>query len=152
MLPRVAMRKSSGVCSNCVHQSLDRAVQRFIEAAHLVYPADRVQHSSVMPAAELAADFLERRPGELPRQVHCNLTWEDVCPPIATQGEFQVPHLVQCRSARKRVGELTGSLRAPPTGQRPPFLLASIHPRETKTVPWPVGAWRPPLEQPALRP
>jgi len=45
-----------------VRQLRDREVQRIVEAAHPLGPRDGVQHRSVLPIAELASDFLERRP------------------------------------------------------------------------------------------
>ena len=59
-----------------IHQSRDRAVERFAGPAHLVDRVDGLQHSGVMPAAELPADFLKRRPGDLPGDVHCDLAPE----------------------------------------------------------------------------
>jgi hypothetical protein len=59
--------------------SINRVIQRLVEAADLVDPVDGVQHRGVVPVAELAADFLERRAGQLPCDVHGDLatarTW-----------------------------------------------------------------------------
>ena len=65
--------RSSGLLDNGVHQSRDRAVQRFVGAPHRFDLVDGVQHRSVMPASELPPDFLKRRAGELPRNVHGDL-------------------------------------------------------------------------------
>src|SRR5262249_50708910 len=54
---------------------------------------DGVQYGGVMPAAKLAADFLERGAGELPSEVHGDLPGKDVYPPIGTHGELRVSHL-----------------------------------------------------------
>jgi hypothetical protein len=56
----------------------DRAVQRFVGAAHRFNPVDGVQHRSVMPAAKLPADLLERRTHELPHSIARGLDSHDV--------------------------------------------------------------------------
>ena len=48
----------SAIRDNCLHQSGDRPVQRFIRATRLVDLINGVPHRIVMPAAELAADLL----------------------------------------------------------------------------------------------
>ena len=42
-----------------------------------------MQHRRVVPAAKLTADFLQRRDGELPRNVHGDLTGKDVGMPVS---------------------------------------------------------------------
>ena len=48
-----------------------------------------------MPTAKLAANFLERRSGELPSYIHGGLARKHVGAPIGTQGEFRIEHLSQ---------------------------------------------------------
>ena len=79
----------SGLRENRVQQSPNRAVQRFIGPAHRLDLVDGVEHRRVMPAAKLAADFLERRAGELPSDVHGDLARKDVGAPVGTHREFR---------------------------------------------------------------
>jgi len=71
----------------------DRAVQRFVGAAHRFNPVDGVQYRSVMPAAKLAANFLKCCPCELSRDEHRYLAWKDVGAPIGAHLELGVAHL-----------------------------------------------------------
>ena len=73
----------------------DRAVQRLVRAAHLVDLVDGVQRRGLMPAAKLPANFLERRPGELPRNVHRDLARKEVGAPVGAHCELAVAHLSQ---------------------------------------------------------
>ena len=86
---------SSALRDNRVHQSRDRAVQRFVRTPHLLDPVDGVQHRAVVPAAKLAPDFLERRARELPSNVHGDLAREDVRAAIGAHRELRVAHLPQ---------------------------------------------------------
>ena len=54
-----------------------------------------MQHRPVVPAAKLTADFLQRRDGELPRNVHGDLAGKDVGAAVGTHDELRVTHLVQ---------------------------------------------------------
>src|SRR5436309_2063179 len=56
-----------------VHQPSDGAVQILVGAAHFLDLVDGVQHSGVMLAAKLAANFRQRRGRELLDDVHGDL-------------------------------------------------------------------------------
>jgi len=58
-------------------QLRDRCVQRSVGAAHSFDLVDRVQHRAVVPAAELAPNFRQRRASVLPRDVHEDLSRKD---------------------------------------------------------------------------
>src|ERR1700730_15412442 len=71
-----------------VHKSSDGAVQIFVRPPHLFDFVDRVQHRSVVLAAELAADFRQRRGSELLDDVHGYLPGEGDCSRVAADLEI----------------------------------------------------------------
>jgi hypothetical protein len=54
-----------------------------------------MQHRGVVPAAKLTADFLKRRAGELPRDVHRDLSRKHVGTAMAAHREYRVAHFTQ---------------------------------------------------------
>jgi len=61
--------------------SINRVIQRLVEAAHLLDLVDGVQRRGVVAVAELPPDFLERRARELPRDVHGQMVRKNVGAP-----------------------------------------------------------------------
>ena len=74
---------ASDYAATGVNQFRDHPVQRFILATHRCDLIDGVQHCRVVPAAELPADFLQRRSSDLPDDIHGQLAREDENTPVA---------------------------------------------------------------------
>jgi hypothetical protein len=85
-VPERRNHQSSGLRDNHSRQTRDGPVQRRIGAPHRFDLVDGVQYGGVMPAAELSADFLQRRSSDLPGDVHGDLAREG-------KDLFVAPHL-----------------------------------------------------------
>src|SRR5882762_4095561 len=70
-----------------IHQLIDRAVQVLVAPAESIDLIYRMKDRGVMLAAELPADFRQRRLGKLLDQVHRNLARERDCFRIGTYFE-----------------------------------------------------------------